>query len=127
MQKIKFSKVLIIIFIVSIFALSYVHQEIEILKTSFAIDKHRHQLSLLLDQHRSLVYNLSRLESPKRIEDTLSRCEITLCMPKIENIRRAERVSLVYANEEKEENDKMSFLASILDRFTAKAEAKVVK
>ena len=76
-----FFKVVISIVLCTVFALFYVHQEIEVVKTSFLINQHRHKLSLLLDQYRSLVYNLSRLESPKRIEDTLYVNEITLCMP----------------------------------------------
>ena len=75
----RFFKNVIGIVLCAVFALFYVHQEIEVVKTSFLINQHRHQLTIALDQYRSLVYNLSRLESPERIEDTLSRNEITLC------------------------------------------------
>ena len=77
----RFFKAVIGIVLCTVFALFYVHQEIEVIKTSFLINQHRHTLSLLLDQYRSLVYNLSRLESPKRIEDTLHVNKITLCTP----------------------------------------------
>lgn len=63
------------------FALVYVYQETEIVKTGFLINKHRYRVSFLLDQHRSLVYNLSRLESPRRIENMLSVEKITLGIP----------------------------------------------
>lgn len=108
---------MICILLCGIFALFYVHQEVEIVKTSFLINKHHRQVTLLLDQYRSLVYNLSRLESPKRIEDTLCINEITLCMPPTENIRRfGEKIET-----------KQSFLASIFDRFSTEAEAEVVR
>jgi hypothetical protein len=77
----RFFKSVSIILLCTVFALFYVHQEIEVVKTSFLINQHRHQLTLALDQYRSLVYNLSRLESPERIEDTLITNEIILCSP----------------------------------------------
>ncbi|UCD55562.1 MAG: hypothetical protein JSV93_01835 [Candidatus Omnitrophota bacterium] len=76
---IKFFRSVIGILLCAMFALFYVHQEIEVVKTSLLINQHRHQLTLLLDQYRSLVYNLSRLESPKKIEETLYVNKITLC------------------------------------------------
>ena len=87
MAKAKFHKVIIGVLSCAIFAMFYVHQKVEIVKTGFLINKHRHEVSFLLDQYRSLVYNLSQLESPKRIEDSLYVNEITLCMPKTKNIR----------------------------------------
>lgn len=69
MIKTNFFKNIIVILLLGTFALLYVHHEVETVKTSVLINKNRQELTLLLDQYRSLVYNLSRLESPKRIED----------------------------------------------------------
>jgi len=124
MTKLKFPKILFSILMLTAFCLYYVHQEIEIVKTSFNINKNRKHLSFLLDQYRSLVYNLSRLESPERIENALSENEIVLCMPKTRDIRRFESENLA-GNRKKEE--KPSFLASVFDRFSTKAEALVVE
>lgn len=126
MVKVGFFKVVRNIFICALFALVYVHQEIEIVKAGFLVNKHRHEVSFLLDQYRSLVYNLSRLESPKRIEDRLSLNEIVLCMPKTENKRALQETRFAY-NEEKGNIAKPSLLARVFDRFSAKAEAKAVK
>ncbi len=94
MAKINFFKHVTVVLLLGTCALFYVHQEVEIVKASVLINKNQKDLSFLLDQYRSLVYNLSRLESPKRIEDTLCVNEVALCMPKRENIRhfnKAER------------------------------------
>ncbi|OGW75438.1 MAG: hypothetical protein A2Z72_06485 [Omnitrophica bacterium RBG_13_46_9] len=127
MTKLRFSHSLIIILSCGILALGYVHQEIEILKTGFLISKRHCELSFLLDQHRSLVYNLSQLETPKRIEDTLCVNEIVLCMPRTENMRRIENTVMAESEEKVKAGYKESFLAKMFDRVSAKAEAKVVK
>lgn len=77
----RFVKTVINILVCAVFALFYVHQKVEIVKMGFCVDGHRQELTLLLDQYRSLVYNLSRLQSPKSIEDTLYVNKITLSMP----------------------------------------------
>ena len=109
------------------FALCYVHQEVEIVKTSFFINKRHKKVSFLLDQYRSLVYNLSQLESPTNVEETLCVNEIVLCMPRIGNIRHADRIDLAYSTEETAPERNGSFLSGTFDRFSTKAEAKVVK
>ena len=124
MTKSKFPKILFSILMLTVFCLYYVHQEVEIVKTSFSMNENRQHLSFLLDQYRSLVYNLSRLESPERIENTLSENEIVLCMPKTQDIRRFESENLA-SNQKKEE--KPSFLSSVFDRFSTKAEALVAE
>lgn len=78
MGNIRFFKAITGIMLCAIFALFYVHQKVEVFKISFLINKHHQQISFLLDQHRSLVYNLSKLKSPKRVEDTLYVNEINL-------------------------------------------------
>jgi len=88
MGKTKFARTIAGITLTAVFALFYAHQQVELVKTSFLINKHDREITLLLDQYRGLVYNLSRLELPGRIENTLSVKEITLCMPKKNNIRR---------------------------------------
>ena len=127
-KNLKFFKIITGILASALFALFYVHQETEIVKTSFLINKHRHEVTFLLDQYRSLVYNLSRLESPRRIEDTLCVNEISLCMPKTENIRYDDRVNLARSEAEaRNPKTKESFFAKIFDRFSTKAEAEIVK
>jgi len=93
-EKTKFLRTIAGIMTCAVFALFYAHQQVELVQTSFLINKHRGEVTLLLDQYRSLVYNLSRLESPGRIEETLSAREIALCVPKKKNIRQNQNLKL---------------------------------
>ncbi len=94
MGKIKFIRTIAGIMLSAVFALFYAHQQVELLKTSFLINKNDCEVTLLLDQYRGLVYNLSRLELPGRIENTLSVKAIALCMPKKNNILQKENLKL---------------------------------
>lgn len=94
MEKTRFLRTIVFITMCAAAALFYAHQQVELVKTSFMINKHATEVTLLLDQYRSLVYNLSRLESPARIEKTLGVKEITLCMPKKKNIRQKQDFKL---------------------------------
>ena len=124
MAKTKFFKIIAGIFLCFLFAITYVHQEVEIVKTSLNVNEKRREVSFLLDQYRSLVYNLSRLESPQRIESRLSNNEIVLCMPSTNNIHRVDRINIAERNARRHVNTKESFLARVFDRLSTKAEAK---
>jgi len=124
MTETKFFKTIIGILLCAMFALFYAHQEVEIVKSGLLINKNRYEVSLLLDQYRSLVYNLSRLESPERVENTLFANEMSLYMPSVRKTRGFRRRRLA---KEVEPERKESFLARLFDRFSTKAEAKVIK
>ncbi|MCQ9206469.1 MAG: hypothetical protein NG740_01105 [Omnitrophica bacterium] len=127
MNKRKFLKSIAGISLCAILALGYVHQEVEIVKTGFLINKHRSEVSFQLDQYRSLVYNLSRLESPKRVEAILCMNDIALCMPKVKNKRRFSQIARTYDEEKPRMKKSESLLAYVLDRFSTNAEAKVAE
>lgn len=125
-MKLNFSKIITCILICALMSIFYVHQEIEIFKTSFKINKQNEEVSFLLDQYRSLVYNLSRLESPERIEQALSANEITLCMPSMDNIRKVGAITARYEDSHTKQVAKEPFLVRVLDRLSTRAEAKVI-
>ena len=127
MNKAKFLKSIAGIPLCALLALGYVHQEVETVKTGFLINKHRNEVSFQLDQYRSLVYNLSKLESPKRVEDILCMNDIALCMPKLKNKRRFSQITRAYSEEKPRTKKNESFLAHVLDRFSTNAEAKVAE
>ena len=124
MAETRFFKSIIGILLCATFALFYAHQEVEIVKAGLLINKNRYEVSLLLDQYRSLVYNLSRLESPERVESTLFANEISLSMPRV---RKAHGIGRRRLAKEAHHERKESFLARLFDRFSTKAEAKAVK
>jgi len=125
-MKLNFSKTITCILICALISIFYVHQKVEIFKTSFKINKHSEEVSFLLDQYRSLVYNLSRLESPKRIEEALSANEIALCMPSVDNIRKVDVITVRYEDSNVKQGVKEPFLVRVFDRLSTRAEAKVI-
>ncbi|MFH1593852.1 MAG: hypothetical protein ABID09_04055 [Candidatus Omnitrophota bacterium] len=126
MPKTRFVRYIIGILSCAVVALFYTHQEIEAVKTGFLINKHAGRVSFLLDQRRSLVYNLSQLESPKRVEDTLCINEIVLCMPKIENKHYTIGADVITEDEIKPKRAE-SVVAKLFDRFAPQAEAEVLE
>ncbi|MDP8299001.1 MAG: hypothetical protein P9L88_03775 [Candidatus Tantalella remota] len=50
--------------IITVMAVGYVHQKVEIVKEEYGLQKNRKYLSYLVDQNSRLMYNLSKLESP---------------------------------------------------------------
>lgn len=61
-------KALIAIITVTLFSGIYVYQNARLLEYSYSINSSRKSLSLLIDRNRALRYNISRLESPARLE-----------------------------------------------------------
>lgn len=60
------------IVIVTLFALSYVHQEVELLKTGYQLRNREKLQAELLDQKDILTYNILALKAPSRLESALS-------------------------------------------------------
>jgi hypothetical protein len=50
--------------VITVMAVGYVHQQVEIVKEEYGLNKSRKYLSYLVDQNSRLMYNLSKLESP---------------------------------------------------------------
>lgn len=62
--------------LITIMAVGYVHQRIEIVKTAYKLQKNRNYLSMLIDQNSNLSYNLSKLEAPSNLLAALNKEEI---------------------------------------------------
>ncbi len=77
---------LIIIFGITLVALIYVHQQVELVKMSYLIDYKERKLKLLLDLKGSLGYNIANLEDPSRLEKILLAKKIDLSFPKRGNV-----------------------------------------
>ena len=82
-------KYIISIAAVTFAALVYVHQQIEAVKLSYAIDNKEKRLEYMLDQKCSLEYNINNLSAPSRLERTLLSRKIDLAFPKRGQIVRA--------------------------------------
>ncbi len=52
-------------------ALGYVHQQIELVRINYTINRNRSNLAVLLDQNSTLLYNIVNLQTPFYLEKSL--------------------------------------------------------
>ncbi len=82
----KIFKAFMLIFVFTLIGLVYVHQQIELVKLSYAIESGQKRVSVLLDQHEKLVYNLDNLTAPRRMEGVLIAKNIKVEYPHKEQV-----------------------------------------
>ena len=63
-------------------ALLYVHQQVELVKLSYAIELKEKILKDVLDHNEGLGYNIDNLEAPNRLEEVLLAKRIEVDFPK---------------------------------------------
>lgn len=68
--------------IITLAALAYVHQHVELVKLSYEIDCKEKKLKEIVDRKDILRYNISNLESPSRLEYALSSKKVPVVYPK---------------------------------------------
>ena len=81
-------KYVVSIGIITLAALIYVHQQVELVKLSYTIDCKEKALKTIIDRREMLRYNISNLESPSRLEKVLSSRNINVSLPKRAQIVR---------------------------------------
>lgn len=120
-----FRTVLFVMF-VTLAALIYVHQQVELVKLSYAIECKEKKLKDVLDRRESLGYNIDNLESPFRLEQVLLSRKIEVGFPRRGHIvgqqlasgaQHEDRMRAVFADK------RMNFLG-FLDFFNPRAEAQ---
>jgi len=84
-------KYIIILGIVTLTALVYVHQQVELVKLSYEIDCKEKKLKEMLDRKGILRYNISNLESPSRLEKVLLARKVSVSYPKKGQVIRLAR------------------------------------
>lgn len=82
----KIFKLIISIAAVTGVALLYVHQQVELVKLSYAIESKEKAIKDMLDLKDSLGYNINNLEAPSRLEGILLSKNIDIAFPKRENV-----------------------------------------
>jgi len=101
-------------------AVGYVHQRVEIIKMGYSLQENKKYLSRLVDQNSKLMYNLSKLESPRGLLTTLGAEKIEFA-----NQRSELKESYLVVKAQPEKKGTMeSFFGRFFDIFTVKAEAK---
>ncbi len=120
MSDVRVFKFLSIGIAVTFFAVGYVHQQIEIVKVGYSLQKDRAYLSSLVDQNSKLMYNLSRLESPKNLLKSLGDKEIRFATRRID---REGSYQIAQVDIDRVEV-KESIVGKFMDLFSPNAEAR---
>ena len=116
----KLYKFILTSMIITVVAVVYVHQRVEIVKAGYDLQKSRRYLACLVDQNSNLMYNLSKLESPRYLLATLKADEIEFAKR-----RSIEYTKDNYARADSVEQEKGNNLfVRMLDMFTPSAEAR---
>ncbi len=98
----------------------YVHQHAEIYKTGYALQQDRKKLSCLVDLNSDLMYNLSKMETPRYLLASLGGMDIKFAGQRRERAN-AYSIAGLYDGSDRYEED---FTERVLDIFTATAEAE---
>lgn len=78
----RFLRSILFISVMTVMALLYVHQQIELVKLSYLIECKEKAIKDMLDHKESLGYNIDNLESPSRLEGALLAKNIAITFPK---------------------------------------------
>jgi len=89
----KFFKTIISLSCITVLALLYVHQQIELVKMSYSLEQREKKLKDMLDHNESLGYNIGNLESPSRLEQTLIARNIDVAFPKRGDVVKVARLN----------------------------------
>ncbi len=116
----KVSKLMMKCLIVTVVAMLYVHQRIEITKECYRIQEARKQLSCLVGKNSKLMYDLAKLESPKHLLGTFRDKDMIFAgnsakRPRSYNVAYAEMVYNARGT---------SLVERFMDIFTPAAEAR---
>lgn len=115
----RLSRFIITGIIITVLAVGFVHQHVEIVKTGYILQENREYLSCLIDQNSKLMYDLSKLESPRYLLASLDGEEMEFAK---HNTRQANSYRLVRAGSEG--NGLIgALIGKLLDLFTLNAEA----
>ena len=119
-------KFIISMTIVTFFSLVYVHQQIELVKLSYAIEYKEKKIKDVLDRKETLSYNIENLEAPSRLERVLSARKVDIGYPKRGEVFRFAALPSV-GNKDRLRHvgiEKKINILGILDFFSARAEAQ---
>lgn len=118
-----------LIFFITFMALTYVHQQVELVKLSYSIGKKEMVLKDMLDRKDRLGYNVNDLKSPSRLEKALLFGKVDIAYPKRANIVKVAK--LRYAGEQREGHlrsvgfERKFNLFGIAEFLSPRAEAQV--
>ncbi|MCX5680574.1 MAG: hypothetical protein NTZ95_08065 [Candidatus Omnitrophica bacterium] len=115
------------IMIFTVASLMYVHQQVELVKLSYNIEKKEKKLNEVLDRREQLSYNIKNLEAPSRLESALLAKNIDITFPRKGNVIQMARPYVVnqrgLSDVRSTGLEKRFNIFGFLDFLTPKAEA----
>lgn len=120
-------KTLTTVVILTLTALIYVHQQVELVKLSYAIEYKEKRLKEMLDRNEGLGYNIKNLESPSRLEKVLLSKKIDVAFPKKAEIVSIRNTASRGVSEERLKTaglERKAHTLWIFDFFSPRAEAQ---
>ena len=114
------------IFLITLVALLYVHQQVELVKLSYSIDAKEKKLKDMLDHKERLDYNINNLEDPARLEKILMSKNIDVAFPGKYNVVKVAKVTPGSAEDRLRSSgiDKKFNVLGIADFLSPRAEAQ---
>lgn len=123
----KLVKMLSYVSIVTMLALVYVHQQVELVKISYAIECKDKRVRDMLDRREGLEYNIDNLTATSRLERVLISRKIDVTLPKRGNVvKMAKSLSRVRREEVLRTSaiERRAGILEIFDLIIPKAEAQ---
>lgn len=115
------------IIVLTLVALVYVHQQVELVKLSYAIETKEKALQDVLDHKDRLTYNINNLASPSRLEQVLMAKNIDMAFPRRHNVVKVAKLPARPGDENLRSSgiDRRFNPFGIVDFLTPRAEAQV--
>ena len=122
----RLAKSLIPVIIFTMASLVYVHQQVELVKMSYYIEKKEKALNEILDRNDQLSYNIKNLESPSRLERVLVSKNINITFPRKGNVLKMAKPVIVYRAQDIRHVglERKVNIFGFLDFFVSRAEAQ---
>ena len=79
--------------VLTLVALVYVHQQVELVKLSYSIESKEKKLKDMLDHKERLDYNINNLEAPSRLEKILISRNIDVGFPGKDHVVKVAKVT----------------------------------
>ena len=112
--------------VLTLVALVYVHQQVELVKLSYSIEAKEKKLKDMLDHKERLDYNINNLEDPSRLEKILMSKNIDVAFPGKYNVVKVAKLTDRSAEDRLRSSgiDKKFNVFGIADFLSPRAEAQ---
>jgi hypothetical protein len=113
--------------VITLVALIYVHQQVELVKLSYSIETKEKKLKVMLDHKGRLDYNIDNLEAPSRLENVLMSKNIDIAFPGKHHVMNVAKLTPGSADElalRASSIDRKFSIFGIIDFLSPRAEAQ---